>query len=468
MRRHSSVGAAGGATAMQRAESPPPPNRRHSLLRFADVDRIDACLEPGFCEPAVRFTIKGRETAILLDGALIHHCFVANAENYVHSPIRQRIMRPVFGDAMVVIDGDKWKRARKSTAPMFTPERLAGYPGAMHAICTREFDAYGWTAAPLRLSDLFTRIAFEAMSATLFSGAFSDGRDDFLADISEARAAYGTNEALTQGTVALWLPEMPALRDIAAVARCRARIERVIDRRLDAHCRGRADETNDLLDALVINADPGLDAAALRTYLVNNVMGFVMAGHETSASAQSWMAYLLSQSPDVLARARREADALHAGSVPPERWHEAAPYLRACVDETLRLYPPVPVIPRKAVGPDRFGATTIAGGSLVMIVPGLLHRLHRYWETPDLFDPERFFGARRAGQARFSHLPFGIGPKTCMGQGMAVREIVIVLAEFIRRFDFAYVGNGPPRPRMRVTSTPDNGVPMRVRPRIGS
>lgn len=440
-------------------------DRRNTLLRFADAESVSACLKPGFAESSLRFTIRGRDTVLLLDGALIHHCFVANAANYVHSPVRQRIARPVFGDAMPMTDGRKWKRLRKSVSAAFTAERLAGYARTAHAVCASEFAALEPAAEPVRLGDLFAAIAFETMSATLFSGAFSDERTEFLADIAEIMGAFGTSDLLDPAMAAFWLPETAALRDLAAIERCHVRIARAIDERLAAHRCGTAERTNDLLDMLVASAGRGLDDGELRSHLKNNVMSFIITGHETLAVALSWAFHLLSQSPAALERARGEADALQVRAEPPERWHEAAPFLRACIEESLRLHPPAPLIPRMAVGADSFGDCGIAAGSQIMIVPGLLHRLHRYWHEPDRFDPGRFLGSRRANQARFSYLPFGIGPKTCIGAGLALREAVIAAASFLHRFDLEYASPRPPRPLVRLAAYPDNGVPMRIAPR---
>jgi cytochrome P450 len=191
----------------------------------------------------------------------------------------------------------------------------------------------------------------------------------------------------------------------------------------------------------------------------DNVMTFVFAGHETTSNALAWTLYLLSQFPDADARVAREA--MDARSNEPSDLSGFS-YMRMVLEESMRLYPPVPIISRDSIGPDVVGPVTIRPKTSVMIAPWILHRHRKLWEDADYFDPERFAPGRREKIHRFAYIPFGAGPRVCIGMGFAMQEAMIILAAILREYRLELVPGHPVEPQARVTLRPKYGLKMRL------
>jgi cytochrome P450 len=195
-----------------------------------------------------------------------------------------------------------------------------------------------------------------------------------------------------------------------------------------------------------------------------NIVTFIGAGHETTANALTWTFYLLSQSPDWRARVEAETDTqLHAG--PMDALADRMPVTKAVLEEALRLYPPAGILTRTAISADEIGGKRIVAGTLVTVSPFLLHRHRTLWEFPDNFDPNRFLGANRDRIDRFAYIPFGAGPRVCIGMGFALQEAIIVLAHLTRAFQFDLAAGHVVRPIQRITLRPQGGMPMTMRNR---
>ena len=195
----------------------------------------------------------------------------------------------------------------------------------------------------------------------------------------------------------------------------------------------------------------------------SNILTFLSAGHETTANTLAWSLYLLSQSAEwrerVAAEAERELDGPLEGL--PERLVET----RAVIDEAVRLYPPISALSRIAGGPDDLGTHKVKRRTLIVIAPYVLHRHTTLWDQPDLFDPARFLGDAKQRINRFAYLPFGAGPRTCIGSTFALQEATLVLASVVRRFQMQLAPGSVVWPQMRVTLRPEHGLPMMVEPR---
>jgi cytochrome P450 len=222
---------------------------------------------------------------------------------------------------------------------------------------------------------------------------------------------------------------------------------------------------HDLLTLLLEAADPETGRGLSDLEVRANIVTFIGAGHETTANALSWSMYLLSKAPRARERIEREVDdVLGRGPVGTEHL-ERLVYTRAVLEEAMRLYPPVPFMSRAALAEDRIGTLRIPKGSLVTIAPYVLHRHRRLWDAPDAFDPDRFLPDRRAGIDRFAYLPFGAGPRVCIGQAFALQEAMIVLAHAVRVARWDVDEGHDIRPVHRITLRPEGGLPVRLVPR---
>ena len=203
----------------------------------------------------------------------------------------------------------------------------------------------------------------------------------------------------------------------------------------------------------------GLPEADIRA----NIVTFIAAGHETTANGLTWSLYLLSQAPDWRKRAEEEADRAYDPARPATS--EDFVVLRAVFEEALRLYPPAAVLSREAIADDEILGVPIPAGTVVSISPYVLHRRRGLWADPDAFDPGRFLPGARERIDRFAYIPFGAGPRVCIGMSFALQEGVILLANLLRAFRFDLVEGQRVTPQQRVTLRPREGIRMHVRRR---
>jgi cytochrome P450 len=218
----------------------------------------------------------------------------------------------------------------------------------------------------------------------------------------------------------------------------------------------------DLLDLLMAGEDPETAKTMNTSELRDNLLTFIVAGHETTALTLAWSLYLCAYDQDVQDKARAEAQSVMSGTAATGEEAARMPFLRQIVDEALRLYPPAGIISRTAQEADVLCARNVRPGDTVMIPIYALHRNHLLWEDPNAFDPTRF--ADRKAVDRYSYLPFGDGPRICIGASFAIQEAVIILATLLARFRFEPVAGRDPDPVMILTLRPDNGVWLTAHP----
>ena len=198
--------------------------------------------------------------------------------------------------------------------------------------------------------------------------------------------------------------------------------------------------------------------------LYANIITFIGAGHETTANAMTWCLYLLSLSPEWRDRVEREVDReLEAG--PVETLADRLPETKAALEEAMRLYPPAASLSRAAINADVLGGKTINPGTVVTVSPYIIHRHRLLWKDPDLYDPSRFLPGARENIDRFAYIPFGAGPRVCIGMGFAIQEALILLAHLVRRLRFDLVEGHQVVPQQRITLRPRGGMPMIIRVR---
>jgi unspecific monooxygenase len=255
---------------------------------------------------------------------------------------------------------------------------------------------------------------------------------------------------------------VPTPADFAR-ARFRRRWRRLIDRIIAERAARPSDGAGDLFDILAA-ADPETSPASAAERLGDQIATIVVAGHETTAAALFWTMYLLAQHPDEQERLAAEIAPL---ALRPENAGELLPRLvrmRAVIDESLRLYPPAFVIVRQALGDDDAGGVPVQKGSLVLIAPWILHRHRRFWPAPERFDPSRFM-PDAPPPPRFAYMPFGAGPRICVGAPFALTELVLVTATLVRAFRIELASRRMVHPVALVSLQPDAPPAFRLTPR---
>lgn len=394
--------------------------------------------------------ILGFRVHILLDPGLIQQVLLDNAVNYAKPDIVKSLLDPIIGSGLLTADRELWREQRRIVAATFSPAAVeaqrAMFVQAARAAMVR------WSDGERRdMAAESTRTTMTVIALALFGG---DPR--LTSDVSMnhiAAAIEGFSEA--RMLALLRLPQFPITPRGRAGKRGQIFLRRTLTEVVDDRWSGRmgADFLTGMIDALR-DRFPEIEARALA---VDNAATFYLAGHETTANALAWTLYLLAAQPDLQEVLADEAtSALSSGE---DDVAERVPRLRLFLSESLRLYPPVPRFDRQAIGPDRLGEWAVEPGDIVSIWPWILHRHKKLWADPDAFDIERF--AEKGGRHRFQYLPFGAGPRTCVGAHFATTEALTLLAHWLSEWRFVDVGHAA-RAAGMVTLRPKGGLPLKL------
>jgi cytochrome P450 len=312
----------------------------------------------------------------------------------------------------------------------------------------------------ISLRDEMLVLALDVLIACLFSDETAFNRQKFSRTVSDLLDTGGTPHAFDLMRMPDFVPRLGRGPLSGIIESLRDQVREILERRrASAAPRAGADFLS-LLIASRTEAGAPLDDEAI----VDQLITFLTAGHETTARALAWALYALSEAPAAAQRVEAELAAADL-SGDPALWPDRLPFLEAVIKETLRLYPPAPHLAREAIGPDKVGDTPIAPGTEVHLSPWLLHRQEALWRDPAVFDPTRFLGAEGGAIDRFAFLPFGVGPRVCIGASFSMLEMTIVLATLLGALRFRHVGAAPPVPVLRITLQPSTPMEARVEAR---
>src|SRR5215467_6507299 len=440
---------------------PVAPERRLSWRVLAGAlhgNALAAFPEEAFREDVVVQNFLGRRHLLLQCPEAIRDVLVDNPQNYLRSSAATRVLRPMFGGGLFFAAGEEWRRQRREAAPAFAPRAVRMLAGHVVTAADRLAEQLGALGGePMNLIPVFQRLALDIIGSTIFSLDMQN----YGFELRELILRYAAR--LGRPSLADFLLPLGVMTP-SDVGRLyfRRRWRRLIDRIIaDRHARPSEDAPRDLFDILAAD-DPGCGAAAER--LGDQLATIVVAGHETTAAAMFWTMYLLAQHPDEQEKVAAEAASF---SLSPDDAAETLPLLtrtRAVVDESLRLYPPAFVIVRQAIENDLADNVPVKKGSLVLIAPWVLHRHRRFWSAPERFEPARFLpGAPQP--SRFVYMPFGAGPRTCIGSPFALTELVLVVARLVRGFRVGLASDRRVTPVGLVTIQPDSPPVFRLTPR---
>ncbi|MFZ1813191.1 MAG: cytochrome P450 [Rhizobiaceae bacterium] len=394
---------------------------------------------------------------------LVADLLQARAQEFPKGALQNAVLDPLFGNAMISSHGKDWRWQRSLAAPMFRHEQLLAYGPIMNEaarmLCS------DWRAAPegaIRdISADASKATFHVIANTMLAG----GASSDLADISSGKEEYFRymNWWIVNRMLGLpaWLPR-PGGRVMREQERkLRSTVRRLVDKR-HAAMSEESKSGEDLLFRLLTSSDPETGQAMGNKRIVNNILAFLVAGYDTTALTLAWALYLLASEPDWQNRVREEVRQLPSAEVTTAD-HDKLVVTRQVVQETMRLYPTAPVIVR-----DIPEDTTIAGhafkaGAPCIIPIYAIHRHHSYWKDPDRFDPQRFApSAPKPG--RFTYLPFGAGPRICIGAAFATLELSILLANLVRNACFETVHGEVPSPVGHIFLGTQKPIRLKVTP----
>jgi cytochrome P450 len=401
--------------------------------------------------------------AVLNDPAAIRRVFVDNTANYRKDDLQKRIIGPALLDGLVEAEADQWKKQRRMLAPLFTPRTVASFAPAMQAAAER-LVARWLRHRDGRLIDAqkeMSEVALDVLGRTLFSDGLGRGPEEFTAAISRNFETAWRVDPFDLLDLPAWLPRIGKLRARPSQKFMAKAVADLISRRKRLISEGNAPQ--DLLTLLLEARDPETGEGLGAEEVTANIVTFIGAGHETTANALAWSLFLLSNSPEW--DARLAAEAARVLALPVEVQAENLVETRAVIEEAMRLYPPVASMSRQAQGPDDLCGRRIRKDTLVIVSPWVLHRHRMLWSEPDSFDPARFLPGAREKIDRFAYLPFGVGPRICIGAAFALQEAAIVLANIVHRFRLELKPGHAVRPVQHLTLRPEGGLPMIARHR---
>lgn len=397
--------------------------------------------------------------AVVSYPAGVRRIFLDNVANYRKDDFQLRVLRPGLGNGLLTADGEDWRVQRRSLAPLFTPRQIAAFADAM-AEATREGveRLRRCDGRRIDMSDQMARLTLEILEHTLFSSGLGRHPGEFQQAVTRYFDTIGRVDLMDLLGLPQFLPRFGRRKGRATLEWFGKAVEDIVSARRKLIAEG-GTVPRDILTLLLEAQDPETGRGMPEDDLRANIVTFIGAGHETTANALTWTLYLLSQSPDWRARVEDETDTqLDAG--PMDTLAERMPVTKAVLEEALRLYPPAAMLTRAAINADEIGGKRICAGTIVTVSPFLLHRHRTLWERPDDFDPSRFLGASRDRIDRFAYIPFGAGPRVCIGMGFALQEAIIVLAHLMKEFQFDLADNHVVRPIQRITLRPQGGMPM--------
>jgi cytochrome P450 len=403
----------------------------------------------------VYFRIGPRRGYLITNPADIRHVLQDNARNYHKSPLYDKL-RVSLGNGLLTSEDEFWLRQRRIAQPAFHRQRIATLASVM-AEAARDVAAQWQTIAsggrPVDIADEMMRLTRTVVLRALLGadlGPFAARVDDAWTIINQHIGESFWSLGFTDS----W-PTAKYRRFQAARAMLQEAVDYVISRR-----RRNPSDSADLLSMLLSARDEETGEAMTDEQLRVEVTTFLLAGQETTSLALTWTWFLLSQHAGAQRRLEEEIDTVLNGRPPEYADLVNLPYTRMVIDEAMRLYPPAWGFSRQALADDELGGFHLPRGWLAFVIPYVLHRLPAFWQDPDAFDPERFLPERSADRPKFVYLPFGAGPRQCIGNQFALIEAQLIVATLAQAYRLHLVPRHRVEPWPLITLRPRFGMPM--------
>lgn len=390
---------------------------------------------------------------MLADPGGLKRVLLDNLKNYPKSEIMRRMLRPAIGESLFNADGVEWKWQRQAVAPIFTHRNVVALAPAMSATAQRACERLAACAGRAELVGEMLTATFDVICDVALSGREHFDSHTFGDAITRYFQTAGRASLLDFLGFPDWFPRPGEWLAGSSVRTMHQMVAQAIEAR-----RGRAASlADDLLDRMLAAEDPETRRRMTPEDLVHNMQFFIVAGHETTALAISWALYLLANIPEYQDRARAEATAQLNGRVANADDLNAMPFIEQILEEAMRLYPPVGLLARTVLEEDELCGRIMRPNDTIFLPIWALHRHETWWDTPNAFDPDRFSPSISAGRDKYQYLPFGAGPRVCVGANFAMMQAQIILATLVQRFRFA-PSLPAPRPIMTMTVRPEPGV----------
>jgi cytochrome P450 len=403
-----------------------------------------------------RFYLGGiKEAIVTIDPVVIQHVLKTNAENYKKSDIQVKRMGHFLGKGLLTTHGEAWRTQRRLIQKGFDRKQLEALSSIMQDSLSdslREFDRQV-QVGPVDIYPHLMKMTFAMVARSLFGARLKEEDIDLISHTISTVQEFIVRQTI-QPYLNPWFSVSGSLRKHEEM---RVRADRVLLEyiRIRRNEEPGHDLLQTLMDARYSDGEGMSDALVL-----SESMQLLVAGHETSSNALSWLLYLLSSRPDCLERVREEFDTVLGGAPLSFMDVPKFAFTTQVIMEALRLYPPFWMIDREAVADDRVGEVVIPAGSTVIVYVYGAHHAPRYWENPESFDPERFTKANEKLHTPFTHLPFGGGPRGCIGGNYAMLQILMILSTLLRKYDLQLTPGQTIEARPMVILRPKDGIRM--------
>jgi cytochrome P450 len=378
----------------------------------------------------VRLRIGGKSVYLVSDARLFQHVLRDNVQNYRKSPFLYNAARPMVGNGLLTSEGDFWLRQRRMIQPQFHRQRIASF-ATMMTNATDDVMRV-WNEQPeteVEMGARMAQITVEIVSRTLFGTATLT--PDAIASLGQDMVAAANYVAL-RGYMP-FIPQSVPVPGSRRFHRAMSRLTEAVNTIITAGEQNRDDDDN-LITMLLHTVDTETNERMSHAQLFDEVMTVFSAGFETTATALTWIWYLLAQYPQVEQQLRDEVASVLGNRVPTLDDLPRLEYCRQALLETMRYYPPIPMLPRTALEDDAIEGYVIPKDTILLMFYYGLHHNPEYWNDPEVFDPSRFASQQSASRHRFAYLPFSAGPRQCIGNEFAMMEGTLVLAMLLQRY----------------------------------
>lgn len=435
-----------------------------SLLRVLAKNPLEAWTEAHFEQPVVVSGLSIGHVAVVSDPAAIRRVLLENCDNYEKDWLQRRVLSAGLTGGLLTAEDDSWRTQRRALAPLFARKTVMSFSSAMVDAANRL--ALRLARRETEVTDVSveaTRVTLEVLEHTIFSDGLGRDAEDIRLAMKQYFETIGRIDPFDMFGIPDFVPRPGRWKLRPMLRLFESTIGTIISTRRERIAREPDAAPRDILTLLLGAADPETGEPLSEAEIRANILTFIAAGHETTANCISWSLFLLSQSDRWCERVRTEADRVFAG--PLDGVADRLIETRAVIDEANRLYPPITAISRAAKGPDELAGEPIKRGTMIVIAPYVLHRHRALWKRPNNFDPNRFLGGARHSIDRFAYIPFGVGPRICIGATFAIQEASIVVATIVRNFTIEMAPGHSTWPVQKVTLRPGGGLPMIFRRR---
>ena len=432
-----------------------------ALLRAARRNLIAIWPEVAFETDLIDYRLLRRQVVICNSPETVKQAFIDQAANHERkSPQQRHALAPLLGDGLFVSDGATWRERRRVVAPVTHISRLPALAPPISEGAAQRLAA--WQALPpgAEVNALAEMAEMTAgiICATIFGrGLGGANARTVVSAFTEYQALIGQMDVMSLLGLPDFLPRVQFPRVRRAIGRLHGVLDSLIAQVMTAGEAGEASLLRALAETPLSSGVP-MDREAFR----NEAAVLFMAGHETTAAALSWAWFILSQDGESEARLHAELDAVLGGRPAVYDDLTALPFTRAVIEETLRLYPPVPIQAREASGAGEVGGHPISPGALVMVNAWLLHRHRKLWDEPDTFRPQRFLPGGSGVPSRYAYVPFSIGPRICTGAVFGLTEAILCLATLAQHFRLRLRPGWEVMPVCRLSLRPGEALPMHL------